>query len=272
MKLKISHRTLYEYSNLVFAEPHHLYFYPSQRNYFKLKDFRIHVDPAPSGLAFRLDAENNPFHQCWFNFQIEKLEISIEMEVETSALNPFDFLVEEDPHKDHQTALQLYLGKVDLNPKLVAWITEIRELSGGNMVTFLSYLVKEINADWEHNERYAENVLPPNLCFEQRSGSCRDLSWMMIQMLRQLNIPARFVSGYAFNPGLKEGHELHAWVEAWVPGGGWIGLDPSAGLLAMENYIPACSSYKPENTLPVQGSYRGDSMANLTFEVRIEEI
>ena len=272
MKLKISHRTLYEYAHPVFAEPHHLYFYPSQRNYFQLRNFRISVDPTPSGLAFRLDAENNPYHQCWFNFEIRKLEITIEMEVETFELNPFDFLVEEHAQRDHQTALQLYLTTVDLDSESLSWVNEIQELSGGNLVTFLSYLVKEIHADWEHNERYAENVLPPNVCFKQRSGSCRDLSWMMIQMLRHLKIPARFVSGYAFNPGLKEGHELHAWVEAWVPGGGWIGLDPSAGLLAMENYIPTSSSYKPENTLPVQGTYRGDSTANLSFEVQIEEI
>lgn len=91
-------------------------------------------------------------------------------------------------------------------------------------------------------------------------------------MLRNLSIPSRFVSGYAFNPELKVDHELHAWVEVWVPGAGWIGLDPSAGLLTNANYIPVSSSYIPENTLPVQGNFRGSSSAELTFEVSIIQV
>lgn len=272
MTIKITHHTKYQYSSPVFAEPHHLYFHPSHRHYFQLKDFHIAIDPVPSGLAFRIDAENNPYHQCWFNGEISSLDIRVEMTLETFDLNPFNFLVEDKSKRDHSAALMLYLQTVDVKAEAVDWAKKLHGLAGSNLVTFLSYLSGEIHAEWEHNERYAENVLTPDVCFDRKKGSCRDLSWMMIQLLRKLDIPARFVSGYSFNPDLKVGHELHAWVEAWVPGAGWIGLDPSSGLLATDHYIPTCTSFSPENTLPVQGVYRGEAGSELSFEVEIREI
>ena len=87
-------------------------------------------------------------------------------------------------------------------------------------------------------------------------------------MMRHQNIPARFVSGYAFNPEL-EGHELHGWVEVWLQGAGWIALDPSAGLLATEAYVPLASSYHPVNTLPVQGTFRGQAEAAMKTRVSL---
>ena len=88
-------------------------------------------------------------------------------------------------------------------------------------------------------------------------------------IFRQLKIPARFVSGYAFNPVLEDGHELHSWVEAWIPGAGWIGFDPVSGLLTNHFYIPVVSSFDPKYTLPVQGSYMGDATSKLETEVII---
>lgn len=272
MLLNIHHITTYKYTEEVFVEPHHLYFYPSQRNYFIIRDFEIHLSPDPSGLAFRIDAENNSYYQCWYNQKISEMKINVSMQLETLDVNPFNFLEERNPISDHKTSLQLYLQKLDLDPMIHQWVTNIQKLSGGNTTTFLSFLSREIHSDWEHNERYAENVLHPEECFKKREGSCRDLAWMMVQMLRNQAVPARFVSGYTFNPELDEGHELHAWVEAWIPGAGWIGLDPSSGLLATDQYIPISSSYKPQNTLPVQGTYRGKAASELHFEVQIEAL
>ncbi|MEQ9306128.1 MAG: transglutaminase family protein, partial [Marinoscillum sp.] len=238
MKLEIKHLTKYSYSSLVFAEPHHLYFYPAHRNYLKICSFHIQVNPEPSGLAFRMDAENNAFHQCWFNQEIDHMSIGVEMQVETEEINPFSFLVETDRKIDHVRALEIYLEALNLPASIVEWVKSIKQLTGNNLVTFMSYLNKEIHAQWKHNSRYEPTLMHPQQCFETKSGSCRDLSWMLIQMLRNLNIPARFISGYSYNPELGLGHELHAWVEAWLPGAGWIGLDPSAGILATDHYVP----------------------------------
>ncbi len=272
MKLKITHKTRYQYSEKVFVEPQHLYFYPLQRNYLTLDNFELKVDPASSGLAQRVDAEDNLYHQCWFNELQDQILITAEIEVESDEINPFNFLLEQEAKTKYTKALDIFLETEALAPAIKNWVDELKDASDGNAITFLTYLNKEINNNWDHETRYESDLLDPSTCFKEKRGSCRDLSWMMINMLRNENIPARFVSGYAFNNELGEGHELHAWVEAWVPGAGWIAFDPSAGLLATNSYVPVVSSYHPANTFPVQGSYRGSSEAQLTFDVSIKEI
>ncbi len=272
MIFEIKHHTTYQYEEQVFPEPHHLYFRPSDRNHIKVQSFALTVNPTYSGLVQRLDAENNAFFQCWFNDTIQCLDIMVDMVVETWETNPFYFLIEDSYKRDHLPALQIYLTRQPLSDQQTSWVSQIKDLSGDNLVTFLTYITKEIQAGWKHIVNYSDKVISPKVCFENKEGSCRDLAWMLIQLLRNSEIPARFVSGYAFNPDLRVDHELHAWVEAWLPGAGWIGLDPSAGILTNSNYIPVSSSYIPENTLPVQGNFRGTSKAELTFEVSIKQI
>ncbi len=272
MKLKITHQTTYQYSSKVFVEPQHFYFYPLPRNYITLDNFELKIDPASSGLAQRVDAEDNLYHQCWFNDLQDNIQIIAEIEVESDEINPFNFLQEEKTKTPHTKALDIFLETEHLSDNANKWLDELYEASDDTLITFLTYLNKEINLNWDHETRYESDLMGPVTCFDSKKGSCRDLSWMMINMLRNRNIPARFVSGYAFNSELGEGHELHAWIEAWVPGAGWIPLDPSAGLLATNSYIPVVSSYHPANTFPVQGSYRGNAEANLNFNVKIQEI
>lgn len=272
MKLRITHRTIYQYTDKVFVEPQHLYFYPLSRNYLTLNNFELKIDPASSGLAQRVDAEDNLYHQCWFNDLQDKITITALIEVESEEINPFNFLLEEEAKTKHTKALDIFLEKDPLPESINNWVKELMVASDDNLITFLTYLNKEINYNWDHETRYEADLIDPKACFEAKKGSCRDLSWMMINMIRNQNIPARFVSGYAFNDELGEGHELHAWIEAWVSGAGWIALDPSAGLLATNRYVPVVSSYHPSNTFPVQGSYRGSANTHLTFKVEISEI
>lgn len=270
MLLRIEHTTSYKYSAPVFAEPHHLYFYPVNRSYLQLLSFDLQVLPVPTGLALRVDIENNPYHQCWFDGMINSMSIAVKLEIETTPFNFLDFLIEDNPKTDHDAAIQLYLNpRMTLSSNVHRWILSLKRSSEANAIAFLGRLCQEIHDGWTHTISYASQLRDPSDCFEDKSGSCRDLSWMMIEMLREQKIPARFVSGYCHNPELEEGHELHAWVEAWVAGAGWIGLDPSSGLFTTADYISVAASYHPANTLPVQGSYRGKATSKLETSVRI---
>lgn len=272
MNFRIRHQSIYNYSKEVILSPQHLYFYPSARNYLTLKKFEIEVTPASFGLAQRMDAENNLYHQAWYNDQVKSLTIDVEIQISTIELNPFNFIIESQPKTDHIEALEIYKKLVSLNKELTDWVDHIYDQSGGEILTFTTFLNKEIKSRWDHQVNYVAGLMSPNECFTVDNASCRDLSWMMIQMLRFKNIPARFVSGYAHNPELTEGHELHAWVEAWFDGAGWVGLDPSAGVLATHNHIPVCTSYHPANTFPVQGTFFGDAKSKLTTTVKIDII
>ena len=272
MKLKIHHKTTIRFSDTVSLNPHHLYFYPITRNYLAVADFELTVAPVCSGIGQRVDAEDNLFHQCWFNEPVDFLEIDAVMEVITREVNPFNFIVEDATEIPYNKALDIFLEKLPLSREMTRWVNDRKELSSVNAITFLTYLCGEIHQYWDHSAPYEKKLLAPLECFDAKKGSCRDLSWMMIQMLREQNIPARLVSGYATNPSLGPGHELHAWVEAWLNGAGWIGMDPSAGLLTTEHYVPVVTSYDPANTFPVQGTHQGNAKGELSFVVSITEV
>ena len=136
---------------------------------------------------------------------------------------------------------------------------------------FISALLNHIYKNWDHEVRNHPDVWAPDFCFEQKRGSCRDLAWMVINMVRSVGLAARFVSGYAYNND-DTAHELHAWVEVFMPGGGWLGIDPSLGLFADENFIPVAVGAEPRHTMPVTGSFRGNAKAELSTMVEITKI
>jgi transglutaminase-like putative cysteine protease len=105
--------------------------------------------------------------------------------------------------------------------------------------------------------------------FQLKYGACRDVTWMQIQLLRNMGIAARFVSGYFFIPEAIENAELHAWLEVYIPGAGWIGLDPSHGILTGSHHIPIASSSNHQLTMPIDGTFRGSAKSTLTSTLKI---
>ena len=98
------------------------------------------------------------------------------------------------------------------------------------------------------------------------------MAWFQIQLLREFGIAARFVSGYYYIPMDKMEFELHAWLEVYLPGAGWIGFDPSHGAATGNDHIPVASSSDFNHTMPVTGSIRGDAVAELRTELTIERV
>ncbi|MEM9896087.1 MAG: transglutaminase family protein [Bacteroidota bacterium] len=268
MILSIKHRTFYEYADPVFLEPHHLYFTPSTRWYFDMLSFSLQVKPLPTGISSRIDLENNSYYQSWFEEKISDLEIQTQIRLSVESYNPFHFLTEMS--LPPSTSLHpAYSRSVELSEGMVLWAKKLRAAKDSTL-DYALQLNQVIQNDWKYVSRETPGVLPPSECFQTKSGSCRDLSWMMIQLLRANSIPSRFVSGYALNSKEKKGYDLHAWVEFLVPGAGWIACDPTSGLLCDEQYIPLCASYHYENTMPVQGTYRGNSTSKLKHTIQID--
>ena len=275
MILRIDHETIYKYDAEVFLEPQYLHFYPQAREYLNLRSFTIELDPTPDNVSHRLDAENNTMIQCLFSRECKEFKIQAQLELEVQPFNPFNFFLEDTVTKkaQDQKVLEAYMTPLEPIPEgIKTWIKDKTKGVEDNPVDLLSLLTSEVHNGWDHSPRYKKDLLSPDVCFDRKSGSCRDLSWMVIHFLRYLAIPARFVSGYAFNEELGEGHELHAWVEAWLPGAGWVGLDPSSGMWTTEIYIPIVTSYEPQRTMPVTGSYRGKAQSKLETSVHIQEI
>ena len=156
-----------------------------------------------------------------------------------------------------------------LSESMIEYTNKILSESDHQSIDFLLLLTKEIHKTFSLETRETGNPLEPDLTFKLKEGSCRDLSWMQIHILRHFGIASRFVSGYLYIDSANPEFELHAWVEAYFPGAGWIGLDPSHGMLTNHFHIPVASSAFYENTMPVSGSVRGSAKSTLKNELKI---
>lgn len=278
MKLSVSHLTRYNYEEKVPLNPHQLFLIPQQRTYYRLLDADWVIRPQAMGKSQRINAEGNPFFQVWFDAPTDFLEVDLHFELETFNFNPYGFIIAKHDYPfDHfeykgntGEFLKIY-QKTDGFPELRDFAKKLMA-ENQDIVSFLVALLTFIHKEWSHDLRFEPGLLEPMDTFENRRGSCRDLSWMLMQMLRNIGLATRFVSGYAFNPELDQGHELHGWVEVYLPGAGWIGIDPSLGLFADHNYIPLASSFHPTNTLPIAGTYGGTAKSEFFTEVKIKQV
>lgn len=278
MLIQVWHHSQYDYSLPVSLGIHKLYLIPQHRPYFRVEHQKFSVLPNPDGQNFRQDLAGNWYKQCWFTGQTQVLEITGEWIFKLQNFNPFGFILDKSFEEmgwnhpffqfsyEEKTAFLIpFLSDKEEN-EFSDFLLEVKKSSHG-LVDFLVHLTRLIHQNWVHEIRHEQNIWGAAYTYAEKRGSCRDLALMEMEMLRELGLATRFVSGYAFNPELEEGHELHAWLEVFLPGAGWVGLDPSLGLFTDHRYIPLASHPDPARTLPVQGSFAGDSESRLTTRV-----
>ncbi len=282
MKLKVSHTTSYKYPKKIFLEPHYLNFKPLPRPYYQLEKFNLTIIPEPTGISERVSLENNQAFQIWQNEMTDNLFIKVDiiLSIRNEEYKPLEFIV--DPYNKMETSgfkYPEYIGtyldpflQVKESDALKSYIRKAFEKKDKEIVAGLFELLENINHDWEHKRVEGEADPDAEECFQSKSGSCRDLAWMLISMLRMEGLASRFVSGYTYNKELDTGHELHAWVEVFLPGAGWVGLDPSLGLFTHQYYIPVATSFHPSHTMPVIGVYRGEVESKMATSLNIRPI
>ena len=281
MLIQVWHHTQYTYSSPVFLGIHKLYLQPQHRPYFRIEHQKFDVLPNPDGQNFRQDLAGNWYSQCWFSAQTEQMEIHSEWIFKLRDFNPFGFILDRpfeergwtDPlfqfSYEEKTAFLIPFLSSTEDLHFTEFIQGIRSQSKG-LIDFLVRLTQAIYQNWKHQVREEEDIWKPTFTYAERTGSCRDLALMEMEMLREMGLATRFVSGYAFNPELEAGHELHGWLEVFLPGAGWVGLDPSLGLLTDHHYIPLASHPDPQRTLPVQGTFAGTAQSKLKARVDIK--
>jgi len=279
VRFTLRHLTRYAYSRPVFLEPHTFRLTPRQDACQRVLAHELRIDPAPAGRFEGIDAEGNPFVQAWFEGLTETLTVETLTTAETLRTNPFAFLLDDTACRvpptfapDELPALAACLRTDPADDQSVApLVRHALDASGGRGLDFLLALNTWIFTNVAKEIRRKPGILPPGTVCRERRGACRDTASLFIACCRRAGIPARFVSGYqSGGDDAPDAHDLHAWAEAYLPGAGWIGLDPTHGLLTADRHLALAASHSPTLAAPAQGSFRGtDADAELTHQLEL---
>ena len=278
MNIRIEHELFYEYTDAVHLEPHYLYLQPKRSSLLTLKSFQLDVEPQPDFIAKNLDATDNTQQILFFSSPTKKLHIKSTSIVETTEFNPLSFVYH--PFQNSQLPIE-YSQQLQqtLMPYLVkTGVTTLidqtaRQIAGGvnwNTTSFLTELNKFIHT-FAYEVREDGEPNSPETTLLTKMGSCRDYSVLFMAMCRVMGIAARFVSGYHFGDP-EQPQYLHAWVEVYLPGGGWRGFDPTQNCLVSGKHIPLGASTISEAVTPVYGTYRGSAKSNFVTRVHLVEV
>ncbi|RZS93806.1 transglutaminase family protein [Aquimarina brevivitae] len=280
MKFKITHQTDYTFDKAVMLNPHEFRFLQKSNSYMEVEQFTMVIDPLPKFHRVIQDVDHNTVDMCWFGEETKALRIHTTSILNIKAFNPFDFIIYPPSFSklpfQYEPLQNKILGEslvYEPLPKILQdYGSTILQEAQYNTVQFLSDLTKAIHRDFKVVYRAEGPPLAPGETYSLKEGSCRDLSWMLINLFRHFGIAARFVSGYFYFKMEKPAYELHGWVEVYLPGAGWIGMDPSHGIFTGNTHFPIASSAYPQNTLPVMGSIQAKTTSTLATQLSIQEL
>lgn len=289
IRVALHHKTTYHYDRRVGLGPQVIRLRPAMHSRTPVESYSLNVEPENHFLNWQQDAFGNYLARCVFNEPVEYLSVKIDLVANLSSINPFDFFLEPDaeyyPFSYPVEELQ------DLKPYMALGATgaKFHQLLGSidrtprKTIDFLVDLNQRLEKGIDYLVRMEPGVQTPEQTLELGSGSCRDSAWLLCQALRHLGFAARFVSGYLIqlvaDQKPLDGPEgppadftdLHAWTEVYLPGAGWVGLDPTSGLLAGEGHIPLACTPHPSSAAPITGTL-GECEVTFDFEMSVERI
>jgi len=301
IRVALTHATRYRYDRAVSLAPHVVRLRPAPHCRTVIPSYSLRITPEEHFLNWQQDPFGN--HQARLAFPRPARELTVEVDLiaDMATINPFDFFIEGYAEK-YPFAYEATLGG-ELTPyrqhvpegaRVSTVVDDMRATvakPGRRSVDVLVDVNRELSRRLRYDVRMEPGVFDPEETLARGHGSCRDFAWLEVAVLRRLGYAARFVSGYSIQlkpdiaaidgpKGVSEdAADLHAWVEVYLPGAGWIGLDPTSGLLAGEGHIPLACTALPSTAAPISGAYSwaGTPDANdigeeFTFEMRVRRL
>lgn len=284
MRIDILHKTRFEYDREVKLQSHLLYLRPRENPLLQVNRFDLVFTPSAS-VHWMRDDFDNILASAQFSDRASVLEIRSTCSVSTSDLLPFDFLVRDYARTYpfayeplHYFNLGIYFApeQASAQAPLRRWLAEHFQDQPEDTVAWLFALNRTVHQHLQYRPRLEPGIQQALTTLELGTGSCRDYAAFLIECARALGIAARFVSGYmaADAPDASTDRSMHAWVEVFLPGAGWRGLDPTHGIFCDASYVPIAHAVVAESVNPVQGSFAGDGsvQARLTAEVSVSRV
>ncbi|MGY5778911.1 transglutaminase family protein [Rhizobium sp. LEGMi135b] len=290
IKASIYHLTHYKYDNPVRLGPQIIRLKPASHSKTRVLSHALKVTPSNHFVNLQQDPYGNYLARFVFPDPVTELKIEVDLVADMTVYNPFDFFVEEEATKwpfDYPETiredLSIYMKPEEPGPRLKTFLATL-DRSEQKTVDMIVGLNARLQQEIGYVIRMEAGVQTPEETLEKARGSCRDTSWLLVQVLRHLGLAARFVSGYLIQltPDLKaldgpsgtevDFTDLHAWAEVYLPGAGWVGLDPTSGLLTGESHIPLAATPHYRNAAPISGGYFGEARTEFDFAMTVTRV
>jgi uncharacterized protein (DUF2126 family)/transglutaminase-like putative cysteine protease len=276
----LKHVTRYRYDRAVNLGPQVVRLRPAPHCRTPVLSYSLRIEPTNHFINWQQDPFANYLARLVFPEPTTEFTVTVDLVAEMAVYNPFDFFLE--PHAQtfpfayeeaQRVELAPYLQVEPATPLLTAYLKDIPRTERAT-IDFIVELNQRVQHSVSYLIRMEPGVQTPEETLHKGSGSCRDSGWLLVQLARHLGLAARFVSGYLIQLAPDEkaldgpsGTEvdftdLHAWCEVYLPGAGWIGLDPTSGLLAGEGHIPLAATPTPGSAAPISG---GVGLSEVTF-------
>ncbi len=284
IKASIYHLTHYTYDKPVILGPQIIRLRPAPHSRTRVLSHSLKVSPAGHFVNHQQDPFGNWLARYVFPEPVTELKIEVALTADMTVYNPFDFFTEDyaetwpfDYADDLTEDLSIYRKADPITPAFQAFLDSVPR-DRCRTVDFAVNLNAMISGRVAYTIRMEPGVQTPEETLTVGSGSCRDSSWMLVQALRHFGFAARFVSGYLIQlkPDLKaldgpsgtevDFTDLHAWAEVYIPGAGWIGLDPTSGLLTGESHIPLAATPHYRSAAPIAGGFSATGKVEVSFD------
>ncbi|MGC2603233.1 MAG: transglutaminase family protein, partial [Rhodomicrobium sp.] len=289
LHVALTHRTEYTYDRPTSLGPQIVRLRPAAHSRTPVLSYSLGITPKDHFINWQQDPFGNYLARLVFHEKTREFKVVVDLVADMATINPFDFFVDEAagdwPFKydaELKEELTPYLKASEAGPLLKAYLRDLR-IEGKTSLDFIWAINQQLQHDIGYLIRMEPGVQTPEETLKKRSGSCRDSGWLLVHMLRQYGLAARFVSGYLIQlkPDVKsldgpsgtdhDFTDLHAWAEVYLPGAGWIGLDPTSGLFAGEGHIPLAATPSPQSAAPITGMHDEAEVA-FSHEMKVTRI
>lgn len=289
IRVALQHVTSYRYDRLVNLGPQVIRLRPAPHSRTPVPGYSLKVTPGDHFLNWQQDPHGNYLARLVFPKPTKEFRVEVEVIADMTVINPFDFFLEsyadQFPFEYEgwlNRELKPFLEFDHTGPRLNAYLEGV-DRRPRSTIDFLVDINSRLQRDISYLIRLEPGVQSPEETLSRGSGSCRDSAWLLVQMLRHFGLAARFASGYLVQlaPDVKsldgpsgpeaDFTDLHAWCEVYLPGAGWVGMDPTSGLFCGEGHIPLACTPDPTSAAPITGTV-DDAETEFDFRMSVTRI